>query len=192
MHFTAPRWRPQTPSPDRGVQGLELLLLQSVYLRELAKRLPTKDRERVEKFERARVVTAANHCVAAQVLHDRDPLTAALPASAFLVNPDLHIRGAWDDRTMLALAIMLAGGQPATPFDIEEEADTEERRLALVATLSLVRDRQPSLTDVDIVDAIFLAGNKPWTASPALRACPGFPWRSWEPGSSPWLPPGSG
>jgi hypothetical protein len=161
------------PSSDRGVQGLELLLLQSVYLRELAKRLPTKDRERVEKFERARVVTAANHCVAAQVLHDRDPLTAALPASAFLVNPDLHIRGAWDDRTMLALAIMLAGGQPATPFDIEEEADTEERRLALVATLSLVRDRQPSLTDVDIVDAIFLARKQ---ALDCFSRAPGLSW----------------
>ena len=161
------------PYPDRGVQGLELLLLQSVYLRELAKRLPTKDSERVAKFERARVVTAASHAVAAQVLHDTDPLTAALPPGAFLVNPDLHIRGAWDDRTLLALAIMLASGQPATPFQIEEEADTEERRLALVATLSLVRERQTSLTDVDIVDAIFVARKH---ALDCFSRSPGLAW----------------
>ena len=34
---------------------------------------------------------------------------------------------------------MLASGPPASPLRIEEKADTAERRLALIATLSLVR-----------------------------------------------------
>lgn len=141
--------------PEQGVDGLELLLLQSLYLRELAKRLPTDDLDRVARLERARQVTAASHASAATLVHERSTATAPLPASEFLQRPDAHIRGAWDDRTVLALAITLASGPPAPPFRIEDRSDTEERRLALVSTLSLIRDHRSEPTDVDIVDAIF-------------------------------------
>lgn len=139
------------------VKGLELFLLQSLYLRELAKRLPTDDAERLSRLERARSVVAANNETAAGLVHARNPMTALLPASEFLQRPDAHIRGAWDDRTILALAIMLASGPPAAPFQIEAKADTEERRLALIATLSLIRLERAEHTDVDIVDALFSA-----------------------------------
>ncbi|MBK9696726.1 MAG: hypothetical protein IPO80_04735 [Propionibacteriaceae bacterium] len=162
--------------PEQGVEGLELLLLQSLYLRELAKRLPTDDQDRAARLERARQVTAASHASAAALIHERNPATAPLPASEFLQRPDAHIRGAWDDRTVLALAIMLASGPPATPFRIEEKSDTEERRLALVSTLSLIRAHRSEPTDVDIVDAIFSTR----TAISDLLAAPS---RAWVPGA---------
>lgn len=159
--------------PEQGIQGLELLLLQSLYLRELAKRLPTDDLDRVACLERARQVTAASHASAAALVHERNPATAPLPASEFLQRPNARIRGAWDDRTVLALAITLASGPPAPPFSIENRSDTEERRLALVSTLSLIRDHRSEPTDVDIVDAIFSTR----TAISDLLA----PGRSWVP-----------
>lgn len=139
------------------VRGLELFLLQSLYLRELAKRIPTDDAERLSRLERARSVVAATNETAAGLVHSESPETTALPAAEFLQRPDAHIRGAWDDRTILALAIMLASGPPAAPFQIEDKADTEERRLALISTLSLIRAERAEPTDVDIVDAIFSA-----------------------------------
>jgi len=165
--------------PAPGVKGLELLLLQSLHLRELAKRLPTDDLDRLARLERARQVTAASHVSAAALVHERNPATAPLPASEFLQRPDAHIRGAWDDRTVLALAIMLASGPPAPPFKIEEASDTEERRLALVSTLSLIREHRSQITDVDIVDAIFstrptiidlLAPGRSWVPAALLAA----------------------
>ena len=143
--------------PARDVAGLELPLLQSLYLRELAKRLPTDDHDRVARFERARQTTAADHTSASLLLHQSGAATALLPPEAFLQRPDAPIRGAWNDPTLLALAIMLASGSPAPPYQIEEEPDTEERRLALVATLSLVRTGASDTTDVDMVDAVFAA-----------------------------------
>jgi hypothetical protein len=144
------------PEED-SVKGLELFLLQSLYLRELAKRIPADEAERLAHLERARNVVAASNETAASLAHARSPLTAMLTASEFLRRPDAYIRGAWDDRTILALAIMLASGPPAAPFQIEEKPDVEERRMALIATLSLIRTDRGQHTDVDIVDAIFSA-----------------------------------
>lgn len=156
------------------VTGLELFLLQSLYLRELAKRIPTDDAERLARLERARRVVAAKNGTAAAFVHAQNPETDALPASEFLQRPDAHIRGAWDDPTVLALVIMLASSPPAAPFQIEEKADTEERRLALIATLSLIRVAQTDHTDVDIVDAVF-------SAQPEVAEALGGG-RSWVPG----------
>ncbi|MGB4779291.1 hypothetical protein [Microbacterium sp.] len=139
-----------------AARGLELALLQSLYLRELSKRLPA-DLDRLARFERVRRVVAADNSAAAAVLHAADASTAPLQPSDFLQRPETHIRGAWADRTLIALAIMLASGNPAPPFDIEAKPDTDERRRALVSTLSLVRANKSEPTDVDIVDAIFSA-----------------------------------
>ncbi|WP_040582329.1 hypothetical protein, partial [Sedimentibacter sp. B4] len=124
---------------------------------ELAKRIPADEAERLAHLERARNVVAASNETAASLVHARSPLTAMLTASEFLRRPDAYIRGAWDDRTILALAIMLASGPPAAPFQIEEKPDVEERRMALIATLSLIRTDSGQHTDVDIVDSIFSA-----------------------------------
>ena len=141
---------------EPGIEGLELLLLQSLYLRELAKRLPTDDLERLARFERARQFTAASHASAAATIHESNEATTPLPAAEFLRRPDAHLRGLWNDQTVLALAITLASGPPAPPFKIEEKPDTHERRDALVATLNLIRGhRDPA--DVDIVDAVYSA-----------------------------------
>lgn len=142
-------------APD-AARGLELALLQSLYLRELSKRLPA-DIDRLARFERARRVVAADNSAAAAVLHAADPSTAPLQPSDFLKRPETHIRGAWTDPTIIALAIMLASGTPAPPFEIEAKPDTDERRRALISTLSLVRANKSEPTDVDIVDAIFTA-----------------------------------
>lgn len=145
-------------SPDAvgstNVRGLELPLLQSLYLRELAKRLPA-DAERIARLERARSITATEHSQAAVLLHRRSGEVAALPPSEFLQRPDAHIRDAWDDGTVLALAIMLASSPPAPPFEIEVKVGTEERRKALVATLSLIRSGTSAHTDIDIEEAVF-------------------------------------
>lgn len=141
---------------EPGIEGLELLLLQSLYLRELAKRLPTDDLDRISHLERARQFTAESHASAAVAIHERNEATTALPAAEFLRRPDTHLRGIWDDQTVLALAITLSSGPPAPPFTIEEKPDTPERRDALVATLSLIRDHRDP-TDVDMVDAIYSA-----------------------------------
>ncbi len=142
-------------TPD-AARGLELALLQSLYLRELSKRLPA-DLDRLARFERARQVVAADNSAAAAVLRAADPSTAPLQPSDFVRRPETHIRGAWTDQTIIALAIMLASGTPAPPFEIEAKPDTDERRRALVSTLSLVRANKTEPTDVDIVDAIFSA-----------------------------------
>lgn len=146
--------------PSLNVKGLELMLLQSLYLKELAKQLPPDDAERLARFERARRVTATSHAAAAASLHQNKEAVFPLPAAEFLTRPDAHIRGAWDDATLLALAIPLAGGPPAPPFKIEEKWATTEREKALVAALSLVRDQKSSVTEVDLVDAIFAARTK--------------------------------
>lgn len=159
--------------PGACVRGLELPLLQSLYLRELAKRLPADEPDRVARLERARRFTAATHASAAAVISDKNPGTARLAEGEFLQRPDTYIRGAWDDRTVLALAIMLASGAPAHPFEIEAKPDTEQRRLALVSTLSLIREHSSGPTDVDIVDAVFA---KRAEISDLL-----FPGRSWAP-----------
>lgn len=139
-----------------AARGLELALLQSLYLRELAKRLPA-DLDRLARLERARQVVAAENLAATAVLHAADPSASPLQLSDFLQRPETHIRGAWADWTIAALAIMLASGSPAPPFDVEAKPDTDERRRALVSTLSLVRVNNTEPTDVDIVDAIFSA-----------------------------------
>lgn len=166
-------------APAQDVEGLELMLLQSLYLRELAKRLPTDDPDRVARLERARQVTAASHATAAALIHERSQATAPLPATEFLQRPDTHIRGAWDDRTVLALAITLASGPPVPPFSIEARSATDERRLALVSTLNLIRANRSEPTDVDIVDAIFstrtaisdlLAPGRAWVPAALLTA----------------------
>lgn len=141
--------------PD-AARGLELALLQSLYLRELSKRLPA-DLDRLARFERARRVIAADNSAAAAVLRIADPSTAPLQPSDFLKRPETQIRGVWADHTIIALAIMLASGTPAPPFEIEAKPDTDERRRALISTLSLVRANKSEPTDVDIVDAIFAA-----------------------------------
>lgn len=160
-----------TLEPGQSVEGLELLLLQSLHLRELAKQLPTNDSDRTASFESARQQTAVEHASAARLIHERNPSTAALPETEFLQRPDAHIRGAWDDRTLLALAIMLASGPPAPPFQVEEDVDAEERKMALIATLSLIRGLRAEPTEIDIVDAIF-------STRPAIRdfLSPGRPW----------------
>ena len=142
-------------APD-AARGLELALLQSLYLRELSKRLPA-DLDRLARFERARRVIAAENTAAAAVLHAADPSTAPLQPSDFLQRPETNIRGAWADETLVALAIMLASGTPAPPFDLEARPDTDERRRALVSTLSLVRSNKSEPTDMDIVEAVFSA-----------------------------------
>lgn len=138
------------------VCGLELALLQSLYLRELAKRLPA-DLDRLARFERARRVVAADSSAAAALLHATNPSIAPLWPSDFIERPEAHIRGAWVDQTVVALAIMLASGSPAHPFEVEAKPDTDERRRALMSTLSLVRANTTEPTDVDIVDVIFAA-----------------------------------
>ncbi len=142
-------------APD-AARGLELALLQSLYLRELAKRLPA-DLDRLARFERARSVIAADNTRAAAALHAADPSVAPLQSSDFLQRPEMKIRGVWADETLIALAIMLGSGAPAAPFDIETKPDTDERRQALVSTLSLIRLNRSEPTDVDIVEAVFSA-----------------------------------
>ncbi len=139
------------------IDGLELLLLQSLYQRELAKRIPTSDSKRLARLERARHITAIQHASTAQVLHARQATTAPLAAAEFLIRPHAHIRGAWNEAAVLALAISLACGQPASPFEIEQDWASEERRSALVSTLDLIRTHAVEPTDIDIVDAIFAA-----------------------------------
>lgn len=142
-------------APD-AVKGLELALLQSLYLREVAKRLPA-NLDRLARFERARNVIAADNTRAAAVLHATEPSVAPLQPSDFLQRPEAKICGAWADETLIALAIMLASGAPAAPFDIETKPDTDGRRQALVSTLSLIRLNRSEPTDVDIVEAVFSA-----------------------------------
>lgn len=138
-----------------NVRGFELPLLQSLYLRELAKRLPS-DAGRSARLERARNVTATEHAAASAFLHERDASVSSLPPSEFLQRPHAHIRGVWDDNTVLALAIMLAASPPAPPFAIEATPGTDERRRALLATLDLIRIESSELTDVDIEEAVFV------------------------------------
>lgn len=154
-----------------GVEGLELALLQSLYLRELAKQLPPTDSVRLTKFERARQSIAQDHASAAVLIHQRNPGTATLPASEFMNRPDVHIRGAWDDTTVLPLAIMLASGAPASPFEVETDPRTDERRSALISTLSLIREDASQATDRVIAEAVldarseissYLAAGRSW------------------------------
>ena len=137
------------------MSGLELALLQCLYQRELAKQLPANDFERVARFSRARRLTAEGHAEISEKLHKVDSATAPLGPSAFLVRPERFIRAAWDDRTVLALAIMLASGPPAPPFLVEEDAKPELRRKALLGTLNLIRRPGSGVTDLDIVDSLY-------------------------------------
>lgn len=146
-----------SPDSQSAVDGLELLLLQSLYLRELAKRLPADDFDRSTRFMRARQAIAQDHAKAAAMLHQQSATTASLATSDFLVSPNAHIRNAWHDYAVLPLAIMLATGLPASPFTVEGDPDTEERRSALISTLSLIREGISDVTDVDIADAVLSA-----------------------------------
>jgi hypothetical protein len=148
---------PVQPLGSLGVAGLELPLLQCLYQRESAKQLPASDLERVQRFNRARRLTAQGHVEISERLHAQDPEMPLLGSSAFLAKPDSLIRGAWDDRTVLALAIMLSSGPPAPPFRVEEDAKTEIRRNALLGTLNLIRRPGSSVTDLDLVDAVYAA-----------------------------------
>lgn len=148
------------PLPELRPEGLELLLLQSAYLRELAKQLPSDQHDRAFAFERARQVTAANHSAASAQLCQTTAGTNFFPPSAFLVRPHEFVRGLWDDRTILALAIMLASGLPAAPFHVEAKPDTEERKKALRETLERVRRSTSGPTDEQMVEAIFSASRR--------------------------------
>lgn len=148
---------PSEPDVEHKVSGLELALLQCLYQRELAKQLPANDFERVARFSRARRLTAEGHAEISEKLHAVDSAVAPLGPTAFLVRPERFIRGAWDDRTVLALAIMLASGPPAPPFLVEEDAKPELRRKALLGTLNLIRRPGSDVTDLDIVDSLYEA-----------------------------------
>lgn len=161
------------PLPQLRIAGLELPLLQALYSRELSKRLPASQAERVVAFERARQVVAARHSNASKELAAATSGTSFLPPSVFLVNPDQHVRGLWDDPTLLGWAIMLASNLPAPPFEVEANPDTKERRRALQATLQLVRRRGSDLLDDEYVEAIVEARAK---AVACLKAARGKTW----------------
>lgn len=63
-------------TPLVSVSGLEFPLLQSLYLRELSKRLPSDKAERLARFERAREAIATDNAKIATNLHTRAPHTA--------------------------------------------------------------------------------------------------------------------
>lgn len=141
------------PHATRDASRFAMPLLQCTYQKALGKQLPAKDFERIERFRRARRLTAEAYAMSSVKVEGQERLEPEF----FLVGPEQAIRGTWPDDMILALAIALAAGPPAPPFLVEDDAKRELREKALIDTLYLVRRPGSATSDREITAAIYEA-----------------------------------